>query len=262
MTSLLRELCKWVQRYRDDYPASDKAEIAAATARQFSLLLVRSVYVGADFAVRFSHASGASFSNVVLSLSALKEHDSRPFAVCIVRPAEVEFLLANSTFLKRISHSSHQLRTDNIRGSFLGHDIARRYQNLDNEPANFEALFAIHRGLPWEDSVRRLVQATDEIVATDTRLVVTDADAENILSAAALANSLSNHPEYLAISERLAKAVSDKRREILDAATIDNVNLRGNAIEQIITAAGNSHRLEDLVFPLSLGAKVLVDVKT
>jgi hypothetical protein len=37
-----------------------------------------------------------------------------------VRPKDVEFLLANATFLKKISHSSHQLRIDNVKGSFSG----------------------------------------------------------------------------------------------------------------------------------------------
>ncbi|MBI1913870.1 MAG: hypothetical protein HYS12_03895 [Planctomycetes bacterium] len=50
--------------------------------------------------------------------------------------------------------------------------------------------------------------------------------------------------------------------EILTAAQIDNVNERGNTIEQIITKGANVHGLEDLKFTLKLGATVLVDVKT
>jgi len=40
--------------------------------------------------------------------------------------------MANTTFLKKISHSSHQLRVDNVRGSFLGHDIMREYEGIEN----------------------------------------------------------------------------------------------------------------------------------
>src|SRR5262249_1024044 len=46
------------------------------------------------------------------------------------------------------------------------------------------------------------------------------------------------------------------------AATIDNVNIRGNQIEQIITNAGNFHRAEDISEALASGTTVKVDVKT
>jgi hypothetical protein len=262
MTSSVIDLCDFVRRYRTENPASEKEEIANASARQFSLSLVRSVYVGRGFAARFSHAGGASFSNTVLSLSALKSYDTGPFVVCVVRPSTVEFLLANSTFIKKISHSSHLLQLGKVRGSFNGSDILRRYGSLENRPENFEALLAIHRGFTWEDNLIRLVQATDEIVATDTRANLSEFDISNILGAPSLAQSLSDHPEYRAISERLRRVVDDKRSQIVDAAQVDNVNLRGNAIEQLVTEAGHFHRLDDLVFPLSVGSQVLVDVKT
>ena len=62
-------------------------------------------------------------SNTVLSLSALQKYDDKPFIVCIVTPDTNYMMLANSTFLKKISHSSQELRVDNIRGSFNGSDI-------------------------------------------------------------------------------------------------------------------------------------------
>jgi len=262
MISELARLCQFIRDYRAQHPSSQKDAIAAATAREFALALSRKVYVGPDFALRFSHASGTTFSNVVLSLSALRQLDDRPFVVCIVRPSTIEFLLANSTFLKKISHSSHQLRLDNVRGSFLGHDIARRHETLENRPENFEALFAVHRQLEWEQNLERLVAATDEIVGTGARMVITPEQEAAIVGAATLSATLSNDPEYVAISERLATLVETRRAEILQAASIDNVNLRGNRIEQIITEAGNFHRLDDLVFSLSGGSRVLVDVKT
>ena len=145
MTSELARLCQFIRNYRAQHPGSQKDAIATATAKEFGLTLSRKVYVGPDFALRFSYAGGPSFSNVVLSLSALKQFDDRPFVVCILRPSTIEFLLANSTFLKKVSHSSHQLRLDNVRGSFLGHDIVHRHETLENRPENFEALFATHK---------------------------------------------------------------------------------------------------------------------
>lgn len=258
----LTRVCQFIVRYRAEHPHAQKDEIAAATAQQFGLKSARKIYVGRDFAIRFSHASGASFSNVVLSLSALRPFDERPFVVCVVRPSSVEFLLANTTFLKKISHSSHQLRVDNIRGSFLGHDIVRRHGNLENQPENFAALFAAHRERTWEDNLKRLVSATDEIVGTVARMVIDPAQERVILSAADLAAEISNDPEYLAIAGRLAESVEERSADILAAAAIDNVNLRGNRIEQIISDAGNFHRLDDLIFSIRRRVRVLVDIKT
>jgi len=261
MNELIR-VCQFILRYRAEHPGCQKDEIAAKTAEEFGLRLVRKIYVGRDFAIRFSHASGSSFSNVVLSLSALKRFDDRPFVVCVIRPSSVEFLLANTTFLRKISHSSHQLRVDNVRGSFLGHDILRRHRDLENALENFEALFASHRECTWEENLKRLVGATDEIVPTLARMEISPAQERVILSAADFAAQISNDPEYRAIAERLTASVNARRAEILEAAAIDNVNLRGNRIEQIITEAGNFHRLDDLVFPLHDRSRVLVDIKT
>src|SRR2546427_4876402 len=262
MTSELARLCQFIRNYRAQHPGSQKDAIATATAKEFGLTLSRKVYVGPDFALRFSYAGGPSFSNVVLSLSALKQFDDRPFVVCILRPSTIEFLLANSTFLKKVSHSSHQLRLDNVRGSFLGHDIVHRHETLENRPENFEALFATHKQWTWEQNLKRLVAATDEIVGTGVRMVITPTQEAAILGAASLSAMLSSDPEYLGISERLTTSVESRRAEILAAGDIDNVNLRGNKIEQIITQAGNFHRLDDLIFPLRGGSRVLVDVKT
>jgi hypothetical protein len=258
----LTRVCQFILRYRTEHPDSQKDEIAAITADQFGLRLARKVYAGRDFAIRFSHASGSSFSNVVLSLSALKPFDDRPFVVCVVRPSSTEFLLANTTFLKKISHSSHQLRVDNVRGSFLGHDILRRHGDLENRLENFDALFTSHLKRTWEENLQRLVGATDEIVPTLARMEISPAQEQVIVGAADLAAQISNEPGYSAIAERLTVSVDAKRVEILAAAAIDNVNLRGNRIEQIITEAGNFHRLDDLVFPLRGRSRVLVDIKT
>jgi len=118
----------------------------------------RSVYVGSGYAMRFSEANKGSFSNVVLSLSALQKYDVNPLVISIVRPERLDFVLANATFLRRISHSSHNLRMDNIRGSFLGHDIIGDYEGILNRPDHFDELMAIHAEFTWEENVERLVE--------------------------------------------------------------------------------------------------------
>ena len=56
--------------------------------------------------------------------------------------------------------------------------------------------------------------------------------------------------------------MNDNLQAILDAGTIENINLRGNRIEQIITGAGNFHSPEDLSRTLTSGSEVKVDIKT
>ena len=262
MNRYLPELCRFLYDYASSHPRCTKDEISRATSTQFSLAKKRSVYYCPEFAVRFSSAKGRSFSNGVLSLSALQKYDQSPFVVCIVRPQGVEMILANTTFLKKISHSSQQLRIDKIRGTFLGHDILREYEGIANRPENFDELFYIHAQFTWEENLVRLIETTNAIVPAGQRFEPTEQQRANILQASELANLLSNNPEYLQIGNELSQRVDENLEAILDAGEIDNVNLRGNRIEQLITGADGLRLLEDMSRTLTIGHEVKVDIKT
>lgn len=262
MNRYLPELCRFLYGYASSHPGCTKDEISRVTSNQFSLTKKRSVYYCPEFAVRFSSARGKSFSNGILSLSALQNYDQSPFVVCIVRPEGVEMLLANATFLKKISHSSQQLRIDNVRGTFLGHDILREYDGTANTPENFDGLFYIHTQFSWEENLARLVERTNAIVPTGKRFEPTEQQIANILQTSELANFLSNNPEYLQLGKDLAQLVDENLEAILEAGGIDNINLRGTRIEQIITGGAGSHLPEDLSRTLTLGHEVKVDIKT
>ena len=104
---------------------ADKTILATQVQKQFNLVKDRSVFYGEWFAIRFCKAASVNFSNTVLSLSALHRYDSMPFFVCLVTPIRNFLMLANTTFLRKISHSSQELRRDNLKGSFNGSDIMR-----------------------------------------------------------------------------------------------------------------------------------------
>ena len=57
-------------------PAADKAFLQAAFIHAFNPTKARSVLVADGFALRFSEARTGSFSNTVLSLSALQAYDA------------------------------------------------------------------------------------------------------------------------------------------------------------------------------------------
>jgi hypothetical protein len=251
-----------LRAFKASHPTANKAALEAELVAKAHLRKERSIYIGDGFALRFCEANTPSFSNVVLSLSALQRYDAVPVVICIVRPNRVEFRLANATFLRRISHSSHTLRTDNIRGSFLGHDIMDQYEEMPNLPEYFEDLFAMHREFTWEENVVRLVEGTNAIIARSTRFDVTPAILPVVLEAPARAAAAIATAPFRDAERRLSALIERHRDELLRAATLDNLNIRGNTIEQIITGEVNAHRLDDLSFGLTGGAELIVDIKT
>lgn len=127
MNSACKNLVKFIL---EEAPIHNKKAVEDAVLKKFNLTKDRKVFHNESFAVRFSFSKSSSdkFSNTVLSLSTLEKYDKIPFFVVLVRKnAQNLILLANSTFLKKVSHSSKLLRVDNIKGSFNGFDIIRDY---------------------------------------------------------------------------------------------------------------------------------------
>jgi len=256
------DLVSFIDEFRRTHPNAGKQEIANIVAVEFGLTKRRSIYTCSDFAVRFSTSKTSSFSNCVCSLAALQQYDSTPFIVVLIRPDATEYLLANTTFLNKISHSSHELRVDNIRGTFLGSNIMREFSGLANCPENFEVLFAMHEEFSWDENLERLVEATGNIQGTGHKYCPTQRQLEAILLSPQVAASLTGQPEYLSVQRDLASRIAAKREMILQHSQIDNVNIRGNMIEQEITDGINEHGLGDIMYELRGGIELQVEIKT
>ena len=220
---------------------ADKAALAASIQQKYSLVKDRSVYYCQWFAIRFCKAASRSFGNTVLSLSALQKYDDRPVIVCLVTPAKNYLMLANTTFLKKISHSSQALRVDNIKGSFNGSDIMRSFENVENCEENFEFLFTSHENYPFEENLVRLVEATNNIRPSGRRFEPDDGQRACIYNSVDRAIAFLNAPEYQLLNEDLRARVQAVENEIAIAALIDNVNLRGRIIEYLITETSDLH---------------------
>lgn len=257
----LQEAIEFIRRLKQEDVSHGKESVQAAYIARFDPQRFRSVYVGDGYAMRFSEARTGAFSNTVLSLSALQMHDSRPFVVVVVRERTVDFLLANATFLRKISHSSLQLRQDNIKGSFNGTDIMVEYEGISNRPENFDELFALHGAFTWEENVSRLVEATNAIIGRDSRFRPSDAQREVLMAAPERAAAAILSPAFQAVERELVETVVARREAIIEAARIDNVNLRGNAIEQVLTGGANRHDLGDLAREVE-GGPLVIDIKT
>lgn len=245
----------------DNNGINDKARLTKIIVSNFNLTKDRSVFYCREFAIRFSSSNSASFSNTVLSLSNLQKVDDRPVIVCLVTPTINHLFLTNSSFLKKISHTSQELRENNIRGSFNGSDIMRELEGIKNVPSNFERLYNIHAGIGFETNLPRLVEATTNISPTGIKFNVTPVAKELILKAPQRASQFISSQEISVLKKHLDDIVFRFKNEILLAALIENVNVRGRIIEYLI--AGDDEKLrQDLIVALKSGDKGLPQFKT
>lgn len=244
--------CKEFVRYiTQEAPKHNKSIVENAVSQRYNFIKDRKVYHNQYFAVRFSYSKSTSdsFSNTVLSLSALEKYDKIPFFVVLIRQsADNMVLLANTTFLKKISHSSQELSMNNIKGSFNGSDIMREYGGTENRPENFDYLFAIHQGLEWEDNLMRLVDATSNIVPANKKFNPNQIEENNIYDSVKRAQRFVESVYYHILKDDLNERCSKCRNEILIASHIENINLRGRLIESLITSSDEERMriIEDL----------------
>ena len=221
---------------------ADKATLSKQTQQKFALIKDRSVYYSSHLAIRFSSTRSNSFSNTVVALSTLQKYDELPFIACQVTPTKNILYLANSTFLRKISHSSQDLRVDNIKGSINGSDIVRTFNDLPNEPENFEDLFSIHAAIGFSENLPRLVEATNNIVPFGSKFSVSESSLEAILNAPAQAIKFVQSSEYNRLKSDLDSRVSRVADAIMVAGLIENVNVRGRMIEYMVAGENDEIR--------------------
>lgn len=199
----------------------------------------RAIYHTDYFAVVFCYSKNNSFSNVVLSLSKLEKYDHIPcFVVLVKKDLDNEIYLINTTFLDKISHSSKDLRIDNIRGSLLGSNIRKRIEEIDklNKPSDFDDLFSYHRGFTWKENIERLVESTNNIKPNKVKAVLDEHEKENLFSAPDRAITFVKSNDYGILLNDLRHRCEEVKEAIWVASHIDNVNIRGRLIEVLITA--------------------------
>jgi len=222
----------------------DKASIASKVMQRFNLSKDRSVYSCDEYAIRFSVSETSSFGNTVLSLSVLQKYDHLPFIVVLITRDSIECFLANSTCLKKISHSSQQLRENNIKGSFNGTDILRLIAGRENNKDNLREIFAIHQSIGFEGNLPRLVEATNNISPSGKRYEIGASQLAVLLDAPNRSKSFLRSEHCVDLKNELDGRVDALKNEILIAALIENVNIRGRVIEYLIAGEDETLRQE------------------
>lgn len=213
----------------------NKESVKNEVVKKFNLTKDRSVFYCDEFAIRFSYTSGKSFSNTVLSLSALQKYDSIPFLVCLITPSENKVYLANTTFLSKISHSSQELSLSNIRGSFNGSDIIKSFEGIENNRENIVKLFAFHSEFDFSENLARLVEATNNILPSGKKFIVDDKKRKLIYNSIDRAIKFNDSNNFQILYNDLKDRANKYSNEIIIASHIENVNIRGRLIEYIIT---------------------------
>lgn len=260
----MNNICnEFVEYITSKAPRHNKKLVIEAVIRKYKLIKDRKVYHNDYFAVRFSSSkySTNSFGNTILSLSTLEKFDHIPFFVVHVRrEADNLILLANTTLLRKVSHSSKNLSLTNIKGSFNGSDIIRVYDGTLNSPENFDYLFTIHQGYSWDDNLARLVEATSNIKPVSQKFEPNKDELANIYSSIQRANAFVTSNNFHELEKDLNERCNQCRNEIIIASHIENTNIRGRLIESLITS--ESKKREEIIANLKQIEKILPSYDT
>ncbi|WP_304297791.1 hypothetical protein [Porphyromonas gulae] len=241
-------ITSFVEYVKNDMPTHNKETAQLETQQRFGMTKDGKVYYTDYFAVRFCYSKNGSFSNTVLALSKLQKFDHIPFFVVLIKGNQDNALfLANSSLLQKISHSSQELRIDNIKGSFNGSDIIKTYNDIPNDFDHVEQLFAIHQGFTWEENLERLVEATSQIKPHKEKFKPNKIQIQHLFSSVDRAREFVVSEDYLILKNDLDERVQRNFQSIFIASRIENVNIRGRLIEYLITTENNTI-LDDLLY--------------
>jgi len=239
-----QEIDSLVKFISDQDGINDKTKLTDLVVEKFSMIKDRSVYYNNSISIRFSQSKTNGFSNTILALSNLQKYDSKPFFVCVVCPTRNYLLISNSTFLKKISHSSQELSLNNIKGSFNGSDIMRDFNKIENKPSNFYRLYLIHDSIGFDENLPRLVDATNSIVGTGHEYQISSTSRKNIEKSVTRSEHFIKSEEYKMLKSDLDHKVKQNNQVILIASCIPNVNIRGRIIEYLIAGEDEKLRIE------------------
>ena len=192
---------KFVQIIEDNKGINAKERMIEIVGNSFDLVKDgRAIYHTDFFAVVFCYSKNSSFSNVVLSLSKLEKYDNIPcFVVVVKKDRDNAIYMINTTFIDKISHSSQNLRIDNIRGSILGSNIRKEISEIGkkNSPENFDDLFSYHQGFTWKENIERIVESTNGIKPNSKKAILDANEQQNLFNSPSRAIKFVSSNDYV-----------------------------------------------------------------
>ncbi|HUG80836.1 MAG TPA: hypothetical protein VML01_04185, partial [Bryobacterales bacterium] len=178
-------------------------------------------------------------------------------AVQIEKSENGAYLTDFMVFLSRFEIVSRTL----VRGSFNGSDIVKEFEGIANSVENIDRLYDIHSEIGFEGNLARLVEATNNISPSGTTFIVGDGERRNILNAPDRAIRFVSSRDADILKAELDASVERFKNEILLAALIENVNVRGRVIEYLIAGADELLR-QRLIMALKSGCHGLPQFRT
>ena len=120
----LAELVAFLLNWRDANPNGSKKVLAAEVLARTDLKLDKALLVGKHCVLRISQMQEVgNDSSAVAAFRKIEEYDDRPIVVCLFTSRGMRLLLANSTFLEKVSDRSYRLTSEHLAGSILDADF-------------------------------------------------------------------------------------------------------------------------------------------
>ena len=238
----------FINTVKQNTGVGNKDYVANTIETTFHLNKKGAIYYCTDFAVRFCSTKSKtdSVSNTVMALKHIKAFNLIPLFVCVVGPNANYIRLANATFIKKVSHSSKNLREDNIVGNINYSDIMRNYEGIDNTDSHWEQLFEIHSQIDFANNLQRIVYETNNIVPSGKRFIPTEEQRRIILESPERAYDFILSNTYSELKADLDEKTKSAEEDIqlIEMHYSHDVKLRGNLVEYFIKSSDEKHKKE------------------
>lgn len=199
--------------------------------------------------------SKKSNSNTVTSLKNILKHDDVPFIAVFLDRAAVRFMLANSSLVKKASHTSQGITHQRIKGSINGGDILNALGDTPNDRTHLDALFAQHVEEDHAEHRERIVEAT---LAIKGRAPSAAPDWEAVDRNLSAGSGLLDNATLQEIRAKLFERVEQMKDAILACASHTTPKAFGDCVERMILGADPAHALGDILFAYG---RIAVDIK-
>lgn len=219
---------------------SDKEILGKLLSQKFKVRKERSLFIVDDvIAIRFSHSKidRNTSSNTVLAIKKIKEFDNYPILSVLVTPGTNYVEIMNTTFIKKVSHSSKKITYTNLVGSINYTDIMKEYAGTPNIVKEVSNLYKIHQSTDHDKNLKRIVDNTQDIKPIKHKYIFSKEEKNNILSIVQREDMFIENDILTQIEKKLDTRVNAEKKYILRTAQLydHNVNLRGRIIEKLIS---------------------------
>lgn len=233
MTINLIQLRKVLDFFSETQDIADKSKLEERFIERFEAQRLGKLIDLPDnsVTVRFSannKSDNESCSNTILALGKIRPRDNHPILSVLVTKGKNYIKLINSSYLKKVSHSSQNLTLTNIRGSINYSDIIKEFEGIANSIENIEKLFLLHQEHEFSENLVRIVEATNQIVAQKEKYVPNGEQLRNLVTSGTRSIEFVKSSYFNDLESELTSRVERNAKAIMIAGTcIENVNIRG-----------------------------------